>query len=93
MTHGENVNGNFADGEDDSVFVLPFARPALEQFADFLWESVALRRQRDGRLRSDSIFLSKPLYHRAAMMTEAFSDFQRTVDRISRSAVGSITMR
>src|SRR5271166_3820101 len=43
--------------------------------------------------RSVSIFLTRPLYHRAATAGEAFSVFQRTTDRISRSAVGSTTMR
>jgi hypothetical protein len=42
VTNIEDINGIFADGEDDPMLVDPLAPPAVEQLVDFLRELVAL---------------------------------------------------
>ena len=73
----------------------PLAAPTVEQFADFLVELVIVRGQRAaGRVMSERLDLpDQAVIPAPATVGEAFSVFHRTADRISRSAVGSITMR
>jgi hypothetical protein len=81
-----------ADREDDPEDV---ATSAVEKLPDLDRELLVFRRDgAAGRwVRSVATFLIRPLYQRAATVGEEFAVFQRTMARISRSAVASMAIR